>query len=65
MIVHTLLFLIVAGGGISRGMGIFLNFHKLEDHNKITLGEDRKSTLEMRGVKIKWRGGYLFLYIKP
>ena len=50
-------------------MGIFLNFHKLGGHNKITLGEDCKSTLKIRqgdgagrgGLKIKWRGEYLFL----
>ena len=29
--------------------GILLNFRKLRGHNKITLGEDRKSTLKMGG----------------
>ena len=29
-------------------VGIFLNFHKLGGHNKITLGEDCKSSLKMR-----------------
>ena len=41
----TLLCLIVVGGGVSREVGIFLNFNKLGGHNKITLGKDRKSTL--------------------
>ena len=31
----------------SKGWIFFLNFHKLGNHNKITLGEDRKSTLRM------------------
>ena len=61
----------------SRGwnnQGIFVSFNKLErggrgGHNKITLGEDRKSILKKVGrghvMKIKWKGGYLSLYINP
>ena len=36
---------------------------KRDGHNKIALGENRKSTFKMvgGGAKIKWRGRYLFL----
>ena len=46
------LLLFVVGGGISGeagGGGIFISFLKLGVHDKITLGEDRKSTLTMGG----------------
>ena len=58
-------------GWNKQGGGIFQNSHKLGGHNKLTLAEDRKSTLKMGdeggggGVKTKWRGRYLFVTHPP
>ena len=59
----TLLSLIVEGGG-QQGGGYKITFG--EGHNKITLGEDRKSTLKKGGgVKIKWGGGgWIFVVVR-
>ena len=47
---------------MSRGVDILLDFHKVGGHNKMTYGENPNKPLKW-GVKIKWRGGYLFSHI--
>ena len=72
ILLYTFLCLIVVGGGISRGGGVFFKILlNWGGHNKLTLAEDRKSTLKMGdeggegGVKTKWKGGYLFVTPPP
>ena len=51
------------GGSNKQGVDIFLDFHKVGGgHNKMTYGENPNKPLKW-GVKIKWRGGYLFSHI--